>query len=168
MPTNYTSLANGQFATATTFNAPLTELDNAIEAMIAGTKTFTEVSINGAAGTNRILRFESATSSRFTVRVTNTAEAGSNAGSDFLITRFDDSGVAIDSPLTIFRNTGRALFAGEVEIDGALNHDGSTAGFFGVTPAARPNMGAWAGLTDAQRITALRDALNTLGLAQYS
>lgn len=31
----------------------------------------------------------------------------------------------------------RCLFGGEVEIDGALNHDGSTVGFFGVTPAAR-------------------------------
>ncbi len=31
-----------------------------------------------------------------------------------------------------------ALFPYEVEIDGALNHDGSTVGFYGVTPATRP------------------------------
>jgi len=33
--------------------------------------------------------------------------------------------------------TGKYLFPDEVEIDGALNHDGSTVGFFGVAPAAR-------------------------------
>ena len=48
MPTNYTPLTNGQFATATTFNAPLTELDDAIEAMLAGTRPFTAIEIDGA------------------------------------------------------------------------------------------------------------------------
>lgn len=44
------------------------------------------------------------------------------------------------SELTIDNNAGGAakvLLTGEVEIDGALNHDGSTVGFFGVAPAAR-------------------------------
>jgi hypothetical protein len=36
-------------------------------------------------------------------------------------------------------NGGVATFASEVEIDGALNHDGSTVGFYGVTPASRPS-----------------------------
>ncbi len=37
-------------------------------------------------------------------------------------------------------HTGSAasLFGGDVEIDGALNHDGSTAGFLGATPVVRP------------------------------
>lgn len=47
MPTNYTSLTNGQFATAAVFNAPLTELDNAIQAMVNGTKALTTPDING-------------------------------------------------------------------------------------------------------------------------
>lgn len=35
--------------------------------------------------------------------------------------------------------TGGGLkLGGELEVDGALNHDGSTAGFFGVAPATRP------------------------------
>lgn len=33
---------------------------------------------------------------------------------------------------------GKGYFVGEVEIDGALNHDGTTAGFYGVTPVTRP------------------------------
>ena len=32
----------------------------------------------------------------------------------------------------------KQTLSGEIEIDGALNHDGSTAGFFGVTPTTRP------------------------------
>jgi hypothetical protein len=34
--------------------------------------------------------------------------------------------------------TGKATFGSEVEIDGALNHDGSTVGFYNVTPVSRP------------------------------
>lgn len=33
----------------------------------------------------------------------------------------------------------KLLSAGELEIDGALNHDGTTVGFYGVTPATRPS-----------------------------
>lgn len=32
----------------------------------------------------------------------------------------------------------KQTFSSEVEIDGALNHDGTTAGFFGVAPTTRP------------------------------
>lgn len=35
-------------------------------------------------------------------------------------------------------NSGKAFVAGEAEIDGAINHDGSEVGFYGVTPATRP------------------------------
>lgn len=33
----------------------------------------------------------------------------------------------------------KQTFAGEVEIDGNINHDGSNVGFFGVVPVARPS-----------------------------
>lgn len=49
MPTNYTALTNGQFATAAVFNAPLTELDNAIQAIVGGTKTLTTPTISSFA-----------------------------------------------------------------------------------------------------------------------
>lgn len=34
--------------------------------------------------------------------------------------------------------TQKQTFSGEIEVDGALNHDGSTVGFYGVAPVARP------------------------------
>jgi len=35
--------------------------------------------------------------------------------------------------------TMKVTFAGEIEVDGALNHDGATVGFYGVTPVSRPS-----------------------------
>ena len=39
---------------------------------------------------------------------------------------------------TLHVDGGDSFFGGDVEIDGALNHDGSTVGFFGTTPATQP------------------------------
>lgn len=50
-------------------------------------------------------------------------------------------------------HTGKQTFSGEVEIDGALNHDGSTAGFYGATP-----------VTKAGSTADIKDALVALGL----
>jgi len=36
--------------------------------------------------------------------------------------------------------SGKVTARGEVEVDGDLNHDGAKAGFFGVAPAARPEV----------------------------
>lgn len=36
-------------------------------------------------------------------------------------------------------NDGKIYTAGEIEIDGALNHDGTTVGFFGTTPTTKPS-----------------------------
>lgn len=38
--------------------------------------------------------------------------------------------------------SAKQLFGDEVEVDGALNHDGTTAGFFGTTPAPQQTVGA--------------------------
>lgn len=51
--------------------------------------------INGAAGTNRSLFYQSTGINRWEIRVNSTTEAGSNAGSDLQIIRYDDAGVAI-------------------------------------------------------------------------
>lgn len=45
-------------------------------------------------------------SPRWSVRGDNTSETGSNAGTDFRIVRFDDSGNALDAPLFIKRSSG--------------------------------------------------------------
>lgn len=67
--------------------------------------------IGGAGEVPRILEFASSASGndsarRWQVQQTSTAESGSNAGSDFRITRFSDSGSFMDAVLMIKRSTG--------------------------------------------------------------
>lgn len=52
------------------------------------------------------LNFTTAGSRRWHMGVNNSAESGSNAGSNFYINRADDSGAYIDTVMTIGRNTG--------------------------------------------------------------
>lgn len=68
--------------------------------------TADDVSITGAAGTNRDLIYQTAGVSRFILRTNDTAEGGSDAGSDFQIVPRDDSGAALPPALTITRSTG--------------------------------------------------------------
>ena len=52
--------------------------------------------------------------SRWLVAGNNTAEAGSDAGSDFIIRRYSDAGGSLGDALTITRSTGNATFSGTV------------------------------------------------------
>ncbi len=62
--------------------------------------------INGVAGSTRGLNYSSSSSIRWFLYTNATAESGSNAGSDFIIGAYDDSGAMIDTPLTIVRASG--------------------------------------------------------------
>ena len=70
--------------------------------------------VNGAAATVRAMSYQSAGSTRFYMGLTSTAESGSNAGSDLVIRGFDDTGVALNVPLTITRATGVSTFGANV------------------------------------------------------
>lgn len=71
--------------------------------------------IQGAPGTYRSLFFGAGTSRRWSVRATDSAESGSNNGSDFKIQAYDDTGVFLSNPLTLNRRNGTATFGGPVE-----------------------------------------------------
>lgn len=64
------------------------------------------VNIDGTAATNRGVYFKTAASNRWVLGVNATAEAGANAGSDFFIYRYDDSGAFIDAPFSVGRANG--------------------------------------------------------------
>lgn len=61
------------------------------------------LSINGAAGSTRGMRYMTANGTRWAMGASSTAESGSNAGSNYSITAYDDAGVSIDIPLSIVR-----------------------------------------------------------------
>ena len=78
------------------------------------------VQISDAAETNRILHFSTLGSSRWSLAANGTAEGGSDAGSDFVITRYADDGDAIGAAMSITRADGNAAFAGSVTAAGGL------------------------------------------------
>jgi hypothetical protein len=67
---------------------------------------------SGNAGTKRSILLQTAGANRWEVGASSTAEAGSNAGSDLSVSRYDDTGAYIDTPLTLSRQTG-ALTLGQ-------------------------------------------------------
>lgn len=86
--------------------------------MAAGSNAMAFV-LDAAAGFTRDLRFDTAGSPRWIFRGDNAAEAGSNAGTDFVINRRDDAGADLGNALTITRSSGvitaqTYLFASQV------------------------------------------------------
>lgn len=68
--------------------------------------TSAQVLVKAAAGQTRQYVFNTASTSRWSLRVSNTAEGGADAGSNFAIDAFTDAGVFLDSPISINRVTG--------------------------------------------------------------
>ncbi len=66
----------------------------------------TDILIDGAAGQTREMKFMSGGSIRFTMGITNDAESGSNAGSDFVFDAYDDAGIVIFNPIWLDRSSG--------------------------------------------------------------
>jgi hypothetical protein len=64
------------------------------------------LALDGGAGNNRLYQVLSGGSLRWAWGASNAAESGANAGSSFVVNRYDDSGAFVDSPLTIARDTG--------------------------------------------------------------
>ena len=62
--------------------------------------------LNGAAGQPKAYVYETAGSVRWVTAATSAAETGSNAGSNFVIERYDDTGAFIDAPFSVNRQTG--------------------------------------------------------------
>jgi hypothetical protein len=66
----------------------------------------TSVVINGATSKNRVLFFQTAGVNRWVFNTNNTAESGSNAGSDLFIGRYSDAGAYLATSVSINRSTG--------------------------------------------------------------
>jgi hypothetical protein len=66
----------------------------------------TRLAIDGDAGQNRLISYRTGGLQRFGLYVNNTAESGSNAGSNFAIRAYSDAGTLLSTPLFIERSTG--------------------------------------------------------------
>jgi hypothetical protein len=66
----------------------------------------TRLAIDGDAGQNRLISYRTGAVQRFGLYVNNTAESGSNVGSDFAVRAYNDAGTLLSTPLFIQRSTG--------------------------------------------------------------
>lgn len=104
----------------------------------AGSK-WSRTTINGQAGANRQSAIQTAGVNRWLINWANTTlEAGANSGSNLEYLAYDDAGAYLGPVMTMYRANQQTRIHGEARIDGPLNHDGSTVGFFGATPVSRP------------------------------
>lgn len=82
-----------------------------------------QITLNkGASGFNNYLVGQTNGLNRWVVNLGGgTTESGSNAGSDFTLSRNNDAGVFIDNPLSIVRSTGTVSVAGTINVGAAVN-----------------------------------------------
>jgi hypothetical protein len=66
----------------------------------------TRLVLDGDAAQNKIITYRTAGVQRFGLYTNNTAESGSNAGSDFAIRAYSDAGTLLSTPIFIKRSTG--------------------------------------------------------------
>lgn len=113
-----------------------------------------QVTITGAAGTNRSLTINDAASgtSRWILRGTNLAETGSNAGTDIELVSRDDSG-ALVAQIMIAKRVGDSIWGAS----------GKKLGFYGSSGATKPTVTGSRG-TESAPAASLRAALVSLGL----
>jgi hypothetical protein len=165
MPTNFTSLTNGQFATAATFNAPLTQLDTAIENLVSGVKTFSGLTATGISTLRDGINVTTTTGATTAFLELGTGRSGSGASyldlvgdttySDFGTRLIRQSGGANTNTQLAHRGTGAlqliAQDAGSIELATnsvvRLSISGAGGiGFYGATPVARPTYTAPTGI----------------------
>jgi hypothetical protein len=93
--------------------------------------------IDSAAGYQRDIRFLTAGGARWIVGTNNATESGANAGSNFFLNAYDDTGSYLSTPFSVARSTGVTTIASAVISAGtitAAHIDNSIVG--GTTAAA--------------------------------
>ena len=73
---------------------------------LKSTAATTRMVMDGDAGQSKIITYRTAGLQRFGLYTNNTAESGSNVGSDFAIRAYSDAGTLLNTPVFIKRSTG--------------------------------------------------------------
>ena len=88
----------------------------------------TRMVIDGDAGQSKIITYRTGGLQRFGMYLNNTAETGSNAGSDFQIRSYNDAGSLLSTPFFIKRSSGN-IGIGTSSPNGKLHVSGGTSVF---------------------------------------
>lgn len=81
--------------------------------------SFEELSVSGPAAQPKVLRLQTAGSTRWGFVSDSTAESGANAGSNFLLNSYSDAGASLGSALSITRATRDIKFFADLESNDA-------------------------------------------------
>ena len=104
----------------------------------------TRLAIDGDAGQNRLISYRTGALQRFGLYVNNTAESGSNAGSNFAIRAYSDAGTLLSTPFFINRATGNVGIGTTAPVSigtgiTTLDIQGSNAGGVAFGPSGTKN-----------------------------
>jgi hypothetical protein len=75
--------------------------------------------IDGDAGQSKIITFRTAGLQRWGLYSNNVAESGSNAGSNFVVRRYNDAGTLLGTPISITRSTGQTTISEGLTLSGS-------------------------------------------------
>jgi hypothetical protein len=119
-----------------------------------------------ASGQTKAIRWRTNGSTRWQLQANNTAESGSDAGSNMSFTRFDDSGVVIaGAPLLISRASGEATFIATAAAAATYVFNNNATSGAGVE--VRLDLSPGNGLANVRSayIAAINEGANTIRLA---
>jgi hypothetical protein len=100
------------------------------------------VRISADAGRSKNLSLNTAGARRWTVSSNSTAESGSNAGSDFVVTAYSDADASLGSALTITRANRSAVFAGGINSTAIGSGTASTGAFTTLSASSTLDVGS--------------------------
>jgi hypothetical protein len=96
-------------------------LSSASFPITAPAATDCNLSLSAQAGQYKLFNFTTGGSNRFAFGVDNVAESGSDAGSNFVFSRYSDAGANIGTVMSVVRSTGDVTFGANVMVTGAIN-----------------------------------------------
>jgi|SRR5579863_750633 len=94
--------------------------------MTAPAATDSALYSNAPSGQSAYYVFQNTGSSRWDIKKDNTAESGSNAGSNFSIDAYGDNGIYLSTPIEIVRSTGVVTISSGLTITTGITTIGST------------------------------------------
>jgi hypothetical protein len=123
----FASLTGDTFTGAVGVQGNLTVTSGILTLDRTGGAVAAQIFIQSDTGKDRQINAYTGSSLRWVLTLaTQAAETGSNAGSNFSVSRYDDAGVLIDSPFSILRSSGIATFTASPLIPTPSGGDNST------------------------------------------
>jgi hypothetical protein len=106
--------------------------------------------MDGDAGQSKIITYRTAGLQRFGLYVNNTAESGSNEGSDFAIRAYNDAGTLLSTPVFIKRSTGNVGIGtttptSKLDVNGALTISGNSISVINSINSSTSTTAIWQG-----------------------